>query len=106
MKFQFIYLEILNIYSLKIKCFPSVIFSGVTLSSAATIKTSELEKFPITFRLCANNLYFNRSFYHELGYEDDEKMFLGQSLYNSSIFGWQGHKQDGGHFSTEGLTTY
>ena len=34
--------------------------------------------------------------------QDDEYMFVGQSRFNPQVFGWAGHKEGGGHFTTEG----
>ena len=33
--------------------------------------------------------------YEELGYTDGWRFYMGQSKYNKSIFGWNGHTKDG-----------
>jgi len=64
-------------------------------------KKDTLKQFHITFRLCASSFIFNRDLYQKYGYKDDEYMFVGQSRYNPQVFGWAGHKEGGGHFTTE-----
>ena len=41
-----------------------------------------------------------------LRYENDEKMFLGQSRYDPNTFGWAGHREDGGHFTVQGAVMF
>ena len=51
--------------------------------------------FPITFRICAFEIEDKYERYNRIGYEHDDDFFLGKSMYNNSIYGWQGHLEDG-----------
>jgi len=48
-------------------------------------------RFPITFKLCAYHLDGDNERFEKVGYKDEEKMFLGQSRFDDSKFGWSGH---------------
>jgi len=48
-------------------------------------------RFPITFKLCAYKLDGDNERFEKFGYENEEKMFLGQSRLDDSKFGWSGH---------------
>ena len=49
---------------------------------------------PIEFKLCATKQYFDGDLFESRGYEDDEKMYLGQSMKDKTRFGWAGHSDD------------
>lgn len=72
--------------------------SHLALIVGAVVIVSSLQKnaFPITFRLCAYHLDGDNERFEKVGYEDEEKMFLGQSNLNRSQFGWSGHGVDMG----------
>ena len=47
-------------------------------------------RFPLTFKLCAYYLDGDNERFEAVGYENEEMMYLGQSRFNDSIFGWSG----------------
>ena len=51
--------------------------------------------FPIIFKICVDETVNKSSRYKNVGYQDSFDFFNGQSMYNSSIFGWTGHTQNG-----------
>ena len=51
----------------------------------------EAARFPLTFRLCAYRLDGSAERFESVGYQDEERMFLGQSRFDDSKFGWSGH---------------
>ena len=50
-------------------------------------------EFPICFKICVNEKGKDR--FLELGYKYDQRLFRGESKYNSSVLGWLGHKRNG-----------
>ena len=54
--------------------------------------------FPVVFRICMNPS-FNDTELESVGYENVYYYFLGKSRFNSSIYGWSGHTEEGGVFS-------
>ena len=58
--------------------------------------------FPVLFQLCLAELKSKGDKYQRFGYKDEEHMYLGQSLYNDTVFGWAGHRNNGSHFSVAG----
>ena len=58
---------------------------------AGLLPSLEAARFPLTFRLCAYRLDGSNERFESVGYEDEEKMFLGQSRFDHSKFGWSGH---------------
>ena len=64
-------------------------------------KTGDIN-FPVVFQLCMAELKSKGDKYQRFGYKDEEHMYLGQSLYNKSVFGWAGHRNNGSHFSVAG----
>ena len=58
--------------------------------------------FPVVFQLCLAELKSKGDKYQRFGYKDEENMYLGQSLYNKSVFGWAGHRNNGSYFSVAG----
>ena len=55
------------------------------------VASLEAARFPLTFRLCAYRLDGSNERFEKVGYEDEERMFLGQSRFDHSRFGWSGH---------------
>ena len=52
-------------------------------------------KFPLVFLLCATNQSEEaNNIFKKFGYENEERFFIGQSMYNRSISGWSGHLQN------------
>ena len=52
--------------------------------------------FPVRFKFCVRDLRSKENF-NKLGYVDDYHAFLGISMFNRSLVGWNGHTKD---FST------
>ena len=55
--------------------------------------------FPVVVEICLIP-GFNQTALNEVGYADAFSYFVGQSLYNSSFYGWAGHMQDLGTIGT------
>ena len=53
-------------------------------------------QFPVQFKFCVKDLR-NKENFNKLGYVDDYRAFLGISMFNRSLVGWNGHTKD---FST------
>ena len=65
---------------------------------------NEIE-YPITFKICVNelNLSIANEKYQKYGYDDLWQFYYGRSMYDSSIFGWAGHTENGSTIApTEG----
>ena len=54
---------------------------------------------PISFQFCVHRKDTERNFL-QMGYQDISTFYKGRSFYNSSIYGWLGHKKDGGTFKS------
>ena len=54
--------------------------------------------FPVVIKICVVP-GFNQTVLRELGYYDTWSFFLGQSMFNDSVFGWAGHTEDSGTIS-------
>ena len=52
-------------------------------------------EFPFIFRLCATEKKDKDAKYRRFGYKNVYNFFLGESLYNRSIYGWNGHQENG-----------
>ena len=65
-------------------------------------------EFPLSFRICLyelKNANVNER-YQRLGYKSEVMFFLGRSKFNKSLYGWNGHTENGGILgSTEGWRT-
>ena len=60
-------------------------------------------EFPLSFRVCFHELKNGNEKYQRLGYMNERSFFKGQSQFNNSLFGWNGHTENGGILgSTEG----
>ena len=57
-------------------------------------------EFPISFKICLNELKPSSERYQILGYNDDFDFYLGKSRYNKSHVGWNGHTEDGATIGT------
>merc|ERR1712032_25000 len=51
--------------------------------------------FPMTFRICAFELFDTVSRYQSFGYETYQEFFRGRSLFNNTLYGWAGHDEMG-----------
>ena len=54
------------------------------------IEETKIDDFPIIFKICGKP-GFNLSALQEKGYLDVFDYFLGESMFNSSVYGWAGH---------------
>lgn len=69
------------------------------------VYNSDLEdiELPISFQFCAHRKDTEKNF-QMMGYQDLNTFYKGESLYNHSLYGWLGHKKEGGTFkSVEGM---
>ena len=64
---------------------------GLLTVIASSLTCLEAARFPLTFRLCAYRLDGSNERFESVGYQDEERMFLGQSRFDDSKFGWSGH---------------
>ena len=71
-------------YDLKYPQYPSV-----------RIRKTELRNidFPVVFRFCIRDDKDKNTF-QKLGYKNRYSAFLGNSMFNNSLVGWNGHTQD------------
>ena len=51
--------------------------------------------FPLAFKVCVTERDNSTGRYERLGYKNDYNFFLGRSRFNSSLFGWNGHTENG-----------
>ena len=54
----------------------------------------ELGYYPISMKLCAKQNTSVENVFRKFGYSHDYKFFIGESLYNESIKGWNGHTKN------------
>ena len=47
-------------------------------------------EFPIAFKLCVIELNNNSIRYQKVGYKNEYDFFLGKSMFNENLFGWNG----------------
>ena len=67
---------------------------------------NEIE-FPLVFRICAYEFDRSNVRFQNYGYSYDFDYFIGQSMYNNSLFGWNGHTKNGSTIgSFEGYNLY
>ena len=66
-------------------------------------KNLEDIEFPLIFKLCFQQ-HNETKILQSLGYERIYMFYMGRSMYNSSLFGWNGHVKNGSTLeSTEGM---
>ena len=65
------------------------------------IQLADLE-FPIVFKVCAHVMWEDNLRYQEVGYLDEEGLYLGQSKYDPNQFGWSGHSENGSLHNVSG----
>ena len=74
-------------------------------------RTSLLQdiEFPLSFRICLDDIYdiekdMNKlERYKKFGYSSGHNFYRGQSMFNETNVGWNGHTENGGTLgSTEG----
>ena len=59
-------------------------------------------EFPLSFRFCVHQKNESTR-YQRFGYDNEYDFFSGKSMFNGSIIGWAGHKEDGStHGSVKG----
>ena len=51
--------------------------------------------FPIVFRICAYESINGSERYRRFGYASEYNFFQGKSRFNSSVYGWNGHFENG-----------
>ena len=56
-------------------------------------------EFPLSFRICLN-YRFEIERYRDLGYDSRFDFYLGKSMYNKSLVGWNGHTKTGSTIGT------
>ena len=71
-----------------------------TVSSKMKMKLLETEHFPVVFKLCIKPGGYDLGKLNQFGYQTATHYFYGRSLYNSSLVGWAGHREDGTVMST------
>ena len=81
-----------------------VVYHLLHPSPVTTIKEIQLAdlEFPIVFKLCAHVMWEDNLRYQEVGYLDEEGMYLGQSKYDPNQFGWSGHSENGSLHNVSG----
>ena len=67
---------------------------------------NEIE-FPISIKICATEDRDSDAMRHNVtGYKRSFKFFMGESMFNDSLFGWRGHTKDGSVLgSTQGISS-
>ena len=71
-----------------------------TVSSKMALKLHEMERFPVVFKLCIKPGGYDLEKLNQYGYQTATDYFYGRSMYNDSLVGWAGHKEDGTVMST------
>ena len=66
------------------------LFPSLPVLEVYKTKLSDIE-FPIVFKLCMTDVGVRANTrYEDVGYEDVDDFFLGESKYNETIYGWSG----------------
>ena len=60
---------------------------------------SDIE-FPLSFKICVSDVNGADKRYTTFGYKGDYEFFSGKSMYNSSMYGWSGHTENGSSLGT------
>ena len=50
-------------------------------------------EFPLCFKVCFHDMENSRSRFQRYGYKHDYDFFIGKSMFNESIYGWEGHNK-------------
>ena len=74
-------------YEMKYPKYPSIMIRKTDLRNI---------DFPVVFKFCVGDVENNEKF-QRLGYADRYDVFMGNSMFNNSLVGWNGHTQN---FST------
>ena len=69
------------------------------LTTVEKLILSEIE-FPVVFKICVYKDTNEEETFKKIGYQDLEGYFIGQSIFNNSVIGWAGHKENGDAFGT------
>ena len=81
--------------------FGHIILIGYTLKypenqSVRVFKESVKDlDFPVYFKLCARELENDTIRYEKLGYKDYFNFYVGKSMFNKNLIGWNGHTSNG-----------
>ena len=84
----------------------SMIYPSVPSVNIYKKSYNEIE-FPISIKICAKEDRESDIMRHNVsGYERSFRFYLGQSMFNESLFGWSGHTENGSTLgSVEGEET-
>ena len=63
-------------------------------------KTLNDIEFPLFIQMCVSEIDNTTDRYTNLGYKNDYDFYLGRSVYNNSLFGWNGHLLNGSTVGT------
>ena len=64
-----------------------------------TMKKLNEIKFPILFRICAFDIDDRDKRYTKAGYMNTYDFYMGKSMFNDSVYGWNGHQKNGSTLS-------
>ena len=82
----------------------SYIFYYIVYPSLPEIKNYKKDlneiDFPIAFQLCVEERANSTRRYSQVGYSDAWTFFYGQSKFDSSVYGWAGHRENGSTFGS------
>ena len=97
MNFKFVYYG-LNFILLLVCVFHIVqIFIGILNPDLPEVKIVDKQlkdiEFPFLFKICVDDLSMKK--FKSMGYMNDWDYFLGRSMFNSNIYGWNGHTDKG-----------
>ena len=69
-------------------------------------KTLENIEFPLFIQVCVSEIK-RTDMFTQLGYDHEFDFYFGKSAYNDSLFGWNGHLQNGSTIGTvEGIQCF
>ena len=63
-------------------------------------KTLKDIEFPFFIQMCVSEIDNSTERYTNLGYKNGYDFYLGRSVYNKSLFGWNGHLENGSTVGT------
>ena len=64
------------------------------INTQVETKALQGQNFPLIFKICPLPAFRDKAVFREVGYKTTHKYFLGRSMYNESIYGWAGHRND------------